>query len=259
MNMGDPDLIACARIVETGDPDRFRAVMATPVAAREVLFPIFAANVEIARAPWVTQEAMIAEMRLQWWRDVLDEIASGNPPRRHEVVTPLARVIDATGAALLGDLVEARRWDIYRDPFADEAAFEDYLMKTSANLLQVAVSALGGGDAAVVRDMGYAAGLANFLRAVPALERAGRVPLVDGREQAVVALARDGLARLKRARSQRGKVSALAAPALLSAWTAETVLSQVAGAPHRVKDGGLGASEFRKSLGLLWRALTGVW
>ena len=57
---------ACADLVHRGDPDRFAAIMAAPVGARERLFPIFAFNLEVARAPWVTAEAMIAEMRLQW-------------------------------------------------------------------------------------------------------------------------------------------------------------------------------------------------
>lgn len=61
----DADLTACAGLVERGDPDRFRAVMAVPVAARRILFPIFAFNIEVSRAPWVTQETVIAEMRLQ--------------------------------------------------------------------------------------------------------------------------------------------------------------------------------------------------
>ena len=60
----DADLMACAELVQRADPDRFMAAMAAPVAARRVLFPLYALNVEIARAPWVTQEAMIAEMRL---------------------------------------------------------------------------------------------------------------------------------------------------------------------------------------------------
>ncbi|MEC7259362.1 MAG: squalene/phytoene synthase family protein, partial [Pseudomonadota bacterium] len=89
----DANLTACARIVEQGDPDRFLAAMAAPVQARRVLFPLYAFGVEIARAPWVTQEPMIAEMRLQWWRDALEEIASGAPARRHEVVTPLASLL----------------------------------------------------------------------------------------------------------------------------------------------------------------------
>ena len=79
---------ACADLVARGDPDRFRAAMAAPVPARQVLFPIYAFAVEVSRAPWVTQEPMIAEMRLQWWRDVCDEIEAGKPARAQEVVGP---------------------------------------------------------------------------------------------------------------------------------------------------------------------------
>ena len=84
---------ACAALVERGDPDRFMAVMAAPVALRVRLFPLYAFNLEIARAPWVTTQPMIAEMRLQWWRDVVAEPA----PRAHEVVGPLHGVIQAAG------------------------------------------------------------------------------------------------------------------------------------------------------------------
>src|SRR6056297_4029883 len=114
------DLTACARIVERGDPDRFASAMAAPVAAREALFPLYAFNIEVSRATWVTAEPMIAGMRLQWWADALEEIAVGGTIRRHEVVTPLARVLDAEGAALLIGLVEARRRDTERAPFGDE-------------------------------------------------------------------------------------------------------------------------------------------
>ncbi|MFN5827641.1 MAG: phytoene synthase, partial [Rhodobacterales bacterium] len=33
---------ACAALVQRGDPDRFMAVMAAPVAARARLFPLYA-------------------------------------------------------------------------------------------------------------------------------------------------------------------------------------------------------------------------
>ena len=64
-------LAACAAMVARGDPDRFLAVMAAPVTVRARLLPLYAFNLEVARAPWVTDEALIAEMRLQWWRDVV--------------------------------------------------------------------------------------------------------------------------------------------------------------------------------------------
>ena len=57
---------ACAEIVHAGDPDRFASAMTAPVADREVLFPLYAFNLEIAKAPWMTQEPIIAQMRLQF-------------------------------------------------------------------------------------------------------------------------------------------------------------------------------------------------
>ena len=106
---------ACAALVERSDPDRFLAAMAVSIAARRVLLPIYAFNIEVTRAPWVTQEPMIAEMRLQWWRDVLTEIQSGGGVRNHEVATPLAEVLPPHAAQILDQLIEARRWDIGRD------------------------------------------------------------------------------------------------------------------------------------------------
>jgi len=255
----DADLTACADLVRRADPDRFLAAMAAPVAARAVLFPVYAFNVEVARAPWVTQEPMIAEMRLQWWADALEEIAAGGLVRRHEVVTPLAHVLDAPGAALLADLVEARRWDIAREPFADAAEFTRYIETTSGNLLQAAARALGPAEAEVVRDAGYALGLANWFRAIPALEAAGRRPLVDGRPDAVQALARDGLARLRRARAARAQVSRAAGGALLPLWIAGPVLRRAERDPRAVAEGRLGIAPVRAQLSLLTRGLSGRW
>ena len=150
----DADLTACARLVERGDPDRFAAAMAAPVEARAVLFPVYAFNVEVARAPWVTQETMIAEMRLQWWRDALEEIREGKVVRRHEVVTPLSAVLDAEGAELLDRLVGARRWDVYRDAFEDAEHFSRYVEETSGHLLLAAGRALGTMPEAVASSSG---------------------------------------------------------------------------------------------------------
>ncbi|PSL20697.1 phytoene/squalene synthetase [Shimia abyssi] len=256
-------MASCAGIVERGDPDRFIAVMAAAPAARETLFPIYAFNVEVARAPWVTQETMIAEMRLQWWADALGEIAEGPTEerlvRRHEVITPMAAVVDATGAKVLQSLVEARRWDIYKDPFEDEAHFERYLQATAGGLMFVAARALGDVPEEVARDVGYAQGLANWLRAIPALEAEKRIPLVDGREEPVARLAASGLERLKRARSRRSAVSRAARTAFLAAWQAGAILQQAANEPQRVGAGALGQSEFARKGGLMLKAMTGRW
>jgi len=252
-------LNACADLVRRADPERFMAAMAAPVAARHVLFSIYAFNVEVARAPWVTAEPMIAEMRLQWWRDALAEIREGGTIRRHQVVTPLAAILDAEGADLLDQLIEARRWDIYRDAFKDEAHFTQHLERTAGNLMLAAARALGPVDAASIGDAGYAHGLAGWLRAVPTLERAKRVPLVDGRGWAVKILANEGLTRLKRARANRGSIAAAARPALLPLWQTAAILRRARRDPARVAEGRLDSAPALSRLSLMARAASGRW
>lgn len=235
------------------------AAMAAPVAARRVLFPLYAMNVEVARAPWVTQETMIAEMRLQWWRDALAEIAAGGSVRRHEVVTPLSEALSPELAALADEMIAVRRWDIYRDPFEDNDHFERYIDQTSGTLMWLTARTLGDADEGVVRDFSFASGLANWFRAIPELEANRRVPLLDGTADGVRALAKQGLARLTNARKRRSEISKEAGGALLAGWQAESILIQAAAHPEHVAYGTLGTSEARKRLGLMLRSATGRW
>ena len=232
-------LAACAELVARADPDRFRAAMAAPVAARRVLFPLYAFNVEVTRAPWVTAEPMIAEMRLQWWRDALAEIGQGGPVRTHEVTDALAPVLDAEGAEALDDLVAARRWDCYRDGFADEVALDAYLDATSGNLMWTAARRLGAADPGPVRDVAFAQGVAQFLRAAPELEARGRRPLVDGTPAGIAALARRALARLDAGGRALRRIPAAARPALYPAATARPILQAIAKDPAALSQGRL--------------------
>ncbi len=247
----DADLTACAQLVERADPDRFLAVMAAPPEARARLFPIYAMNVEVSRAPWVTAEPMIAEMRLQWWRDALDEIAKGGPVRKHQVTTPLAGILGADVAERLDEYVAVRRWDIYKDPFEDEGHFDAYLDHSSGGLLWAAASALGEAPEQTLRDLGWAMGLANWFRAIPDLEALGRVPLLDGTETGVRRLAERGLDRLSRARAGLGGMSPEARPAVLAAWQTGAILRRAAQSPARVARGELALSEAGKR----WRLI----
>ena len=248
-------LSACASLVERGDPDRFLATMAAPPAARQVLFPIHAFALEVARAPWVTHESMIAEMRLQWWRDALTEIAEDRPVRRHEVTTPLAALLTPELAAQLDAVVAVRRWDIYREPFEDDAHFARYIDQTSGTPVWAAAHLLGQQDEGPIRDIAWAGGVANYLRAVPALEQAGRIPLLDGTPAGLRALARRALARLDGA--DRGRIGPAARPALLPFWQARRILRQVVRDPARVALGTLGQSEARRRLSLMRVSVTG--
>ena len=242
-----PDVLACAALVEKGDPDRFLATMAAPPALRERLFPLYAFNLELARAPRVAQEPLIAEMRLQWWRDALDEIASGRPVRRHEVATPLAEVLEPGLAGDLDDMAEAWRREIAPEPFADAEALMAFLDRTAGTLLWTAARLTGvtAGEAAI-RARGRAQGLANWFLAAPRLVAEGRSPLPDPAPQGIADLARAALADLS--------APAPRSPALLAAWRARPLLRQAARDPARVLDGRLSQSEFARRGGLILRS-----
>jgi phytoene/squalene synthetase len=249
----DADTQACAALTERGDPDRFAATMALPVALRGRLFPLWAFNIEVARAPWVTQEPLIAQMRLQWWHDALEEIAAGGFIRRHEVVTPLALWLTPEQARRLQDLVTARHSDIENTPFEEEAALTAYLDATAGNLHAVAAGILGAPDAEAAGRVARTIGLANWLRALPELEARGRRPLPDGRAETLARMARTGLDDLA---EQRG-LSRAARQALLAGFQARPLLRRVARHPGAVAQNRLHLSPLSRSLHLIAARLSG--
>jgi phytoene synthase len=257
-------LQACAEIVQRGDPERFAAAMAAPVTARRVLFPLYAFNFEVARTPWVTEEPMIAEMRLQWWRDALEEIAEGRPVRKHEVTLPLAEAITPEIARELDRLIQARRWDIYKEAFEDEDHFAEYLTKTGGDLMWAAAAALGADrdldptlahPREAIRLFGQASAFVRFMKAVPALEARGRIPLVDGRPAAISRRAADFRRTIGDEMVVLRRVIQQARPAILEGWQTAPLLRQIAQNPTRVADGSIGLSEFRKRIRLVRWAL----
>lgn len=249
---GGDDLAACAGLLARGDPERFRATMAAPVALRRLLLPLYAFNLEVARAPWVTKEPLIAEMRLQWWRDALAEIAAGGAVRRHEVVIPLAAMLDVRGAADLDDLVDARRADIVGAPPADRSVLTRYLDRTAGTLLWTAARLAGVEDEAAVRDAGLAQGIGSWLRAAPDLAARGRSVWPPGDPAAESgALAQAGLEAL--ARFRQARIGPAARPVFL-------VLSDTPATLRAAARGGGAVPEFNplaSRLRLGWAALTG--
>ncbi len=255
-------LEACAERVRRGDPDRFLATLAAPPAGRARLWPLYAFNLELARAAWVSAEPAIGEMRLQWWREAV-AAAAGGETRAHEVAAPLAGLIRTAGlpVALLDAMAVARRREVWREGFADPDALAAHLEATAGTLMWLAALALGAPAAAepAVRDFAFGAGLAAWLRAVPTLSARGVPALPDDRPEAVAALARAGLARIARARAARRTVPAAATPALLAGWQAPGLLALAAAQPARVAEGRLALPEIRRRGILALRAATGRW
>lgn len=255
-------LLACAALVEKADPDRFAATMAASPDARAALWPLYAVNIEIARAAYASEEPLVAEMRLQWWIDEIGRAAAGGAGRG-ETSAALAPVLRDRPAipALLCTLADARRWDCWHDPFASATAFDRYLDDTAGGLAWAAALALGAPDRAerAVRDFAWGVGLANWFDAVPALKGRGRAPLPDDGPVALRALAREGLARIARSRTARATVPAPVRPALWPGWSARTRLKAVLADPSRVVAGNLPDPRATRAPALLLRSLTGYW
>lgn len=237
----------CAERVAAGDPDRFAAVMAVPAELRAPLWALYAANLEIARAPWASGEPMVAEMRLQWWIDAFAALAEGRGAPPHEIGPALA---DLPGAALAGltEAAEARRADCWSDPFETEAALEEYLEASSGAVYAAAGAALGA-ETEALRAYGAAAGLAHWLEALPELRARGRLDLAGADAAALGALAARGRSRLVQARA--GLAGRAARFAALPGWAAEGVLARAAKAPEQIAAGQLRGSEFARRFGLL--------
>lgn len=247
---------ACALIVQSGDPDRFRAAMSAPPAARGPMFVLFAFNLEIAKAPWASKEPLIAEMRLQWWHDVLTRAHEGNPPA-HEVAGPLVELIRARDldiAPLLA-AVAARRLDIDGTGLNRVEPLLDYLDGSTAGILWTAARALGEDAASepAFRRAALAGALANYLTALPAIKARRRVGFSPERVQE---LARIGLAAWQDA---RGHHFGAAKPVLRSLWQTPKLLQAYAADPVLALEGRFTQPEAAKRGRLLWLTLTSRW
>lgn len=248
------DYSACAALVQKGDPTRFMATMAADPKWRGGLFTLAAFNLELARAPWASKEAMICEMRLQWWADLAESMGKGEAPRAHEVAEPLARLTQelALPTALMQEMADARRWDIYTDPFEDEAGFARYMDHTSGHLLWLAALTLGARpeDEVAVRKYAYGVGVANWLAAVADLADRGKIPLLDGRPEGVQALAAEALAELKSANPPKDL-----APALRWGWQSLPLLKLAIASPEYVAEGRLALRENAAKLRLFGKVV----
>jgi phytoene synthase len=140
----------CEALVRAADKDRFLATLFAPADKRGPLFALYAFNLEIAGVRDRAREPMPGEIRLQWWRDVLnherDGEAAANP-----IAAALTDTVErlALPVALLLDLIEAHSFDLYDDPMPTLAALEAYAGKTESNVIALAAQILAGNNDAL--------------------------------------------------------------------------------------------------------------
>jgi phytoene synthase len=160
----------CEKLVREADKDRFLATLFAPAASRPALFALYAFNAEIARVRDVAREPMPGEIRLQWWREVV-EGGRAEEAGAHPVAAALMEMMAQCRlpAEPLAGLIDAHAFDLYDDPMPSLDHAEAYAVKTSSAVFDLAARILDR-DAAVsdlVRHAGIAYALAEQLRLFP--------------------------------------------------------------------------------------------
>ena len=102
------DILQCANLVKQGDYERYRVIMTLDPKLRSDLFVLMAANIEISRAPWMSRESLISEIRLRWWLEAIEEIESDKAVRRHFVTSPLEDILSRSQSKLIKENITAR-------------------------------------------------------------------------------------------------------------------------------------------------------
>jgi phytoene synthase len=166
--MAVPDaFVHCESLVRAADKDRFLACLFAPADRRRALLALYAFNVEIAAIRERAGEPFAGEVRLQWWRDVL-EGARSEEARAHPVAAALLDTLarHPLSVADLLDLIESRAFDLYNDPMPTVAALEGYARRTSSALMALAARVLGDPETAVdaAGPAGTAYAVAGLLR-----------------------------------------------------------------------------------------------
>jgi phytoene synthase len=159
-------------LLRQGDPDRWLASLFIPEAARPHFHAVLAFNLEIARVREVVSEPMLGEIRLQWWRDALE-----NPDNGDVRANPVAAaLLDAIARFDLPkdpfiELIDARTFDLYDDPMETVAALEAYCKATSSSLFRLIPMILTPDEPAsglgAAEHGGLAYALTGLLRAFP--------------------------------------------------------------------------------------------
>jgi 15-cis-phytoene synthase len=158
----------CAELVRSADRDRFIATLFAPAPSRDALYALYAFNVELAHVRDRAREAAAGEIRLQWWREVVQGERRGEA-MASPVAASLLNTIEShrLPVDVLSALVEARRFDLYDEPMLTIADLENYAERTESVLFELAARVLGIDAAAAARPAGIAYAVAALLMTLP--------------------------------------------------------------------------------------------
>ncbi|MEM5584786.1 phytoene/squalene synthase family protein [Roseibium sp. AS2] len=166
------DFDYAADVARTYDRDRYLSALLAPEDHRAGLMALYAFAAEIGRIRDVVSEPLPGEVRLQWWRDLLEGTEHGavasNPLANALLQT--VRTYELPENSLVA-MAEARIFDLYNDPMPSLNDLEGYAGETCSGLFQLACLVLNGGKdpetATAAGHAGVAYALTGMMQALP--------------------------------------------------------------------------------------------
>jgi phytoene synthase len=155
------------------DPDRFWCLVTADPPKRPAVAALLALNQELGRVAEQVTQPMAGFIRLQWWREAVEEARAGRP-RKHPVAQALPLVLQA-GLPVqdIEALIDAREREVDDTPIASLEELVTHARATAGGLQRV-VAAITGGDPGRGERIGTAYGLIGILRATGYLARRSR-------------------------------------------------------------------------------------
>lgn len=279
----DPYAFSLSGLRES-DRDRYLACLLSPKDKQGPLSALYAFNAEIARIRDAVREPLAGEIRLQWWRDLLDGKAAGDSAR-HPLGAALLKTIreHALPVSVFQNMIDARVFDLYDDPMDSRASLEGYSGETASALIQLASLVLDPAHASASAEAaghaGVAQTIAGLLLLLPLHCRRGQVYVpaeilaatgldrerfLQGEDRASIghavrAFAGLGRDHLAKARALSGYISRANRTAYLTVAMVEPVLTLAEKAGGDLFDRSIQPSQWRRQW-WMWRALrTGRW
>ncbi|WP_420547380.1 phytoene/squalene synthase family protein [Curvivirga sp.] len=280
-NKSISDLSAIGNIVHDKDKDRFITTMMLSPEFREDVLCLYAFNYEIAKTSSAVSEPMLGRIRLQWWREAIEECYA-NKPRRHEITKPLADLLARVELPkdLFDQLIDAREKDLEEEAIQTLSELMEYANATGGNCLKLAVTALGVKAEDVMQvagQIGTAWALIGLMRALPFHLRAKKQWLpeelvkrhkIDGRRMrdlneslelnlAVKEICGIVSNLLQEARNNEVSIPKKVKPLLHLATLAESYVFQLKKAEYNPYDSSLAHPSGLRMFKLLWKNLLG--
>lgn len=147
-------LLSNIEIVKAHERDRYIATLFAPEQKRDDLITLYAFDAEVSRIRAVISDPLPGEIRLQWWREVINGERAGEASGNIVAsgIVELTKRYELPVAAF-DTYFDAKIFEFYNDAFPDTLSFEAWCGETVSAILQMAAIILDGDAAKTCADV----------------------------------------------------------------------------------------------------------